>query len=506
MKIASVKIENFRGYKNEVEIPFDNLTVLVGKNDVGKSTVLEALDIFFNEKNAVAKAEKDDICKLSDADSFKVSVVFDDLPAEVIIDDTNKTTLKDEYLLNKDNKLEIIKQFPKGNISIYAYHPTNPKCSDLLLKKQKGLRDIVDKEKIDCNKNFNSEMRKAIWKSCADDIQLQMVEIDASKEDAKNIYDKLQPYMPLYSLFQADRKNSDGDSEVQDPLKEAVKQIINDDDIQKKLSEVAEKVQEQLNVVSKGTLEKLKEMDSSVAESLNPKIPSIKELKWSDVFKSVSIAGDNDIPINKRGSGVKRLILINFFRAEAERKALEKCNKSIIYAIEEPETSQHNENQKILADAFKRLAEVMGVQVILTTHSSYFVKQLQAENLRLIYGKENNEKEVLKVQSGVLGYPSLNEINYEAFGDFSTEYHDELYAYLQEDKVNRWDKYTATQMTRPYIQIKKNGQKENKQITTTEYVRHQIHHPENRENPPYTPEELRQSILEMRKFIENLPK
>lgn len=46
MKIDSMKISNFRGYAGNTEIKFNDLTVFVGKNDIGKSTVLEALDIF----------------------------------------------------------------------------------------------------------------------------------------------------------------------------------------------------------------------------------------------------------------------------------------------------------------------------------------------------------------------------------------------------------------------------------------------------------------------------
>lgn len=53
-------------------------------------------------------------------------------------------------------------------------------------------------------------------------------------------------------------------------------------------------------------------MDPAVANSLNPVIPTADKLKWADVFKAVSISGDEDIPINKRGSGVKRLVLLNF--------------------------------------------------------------------------------------------------------------------------------------------------------------------------------------------------
>ena len=60
------------------------------------------------------------------------------------------------------------------------------------------------------------------------------MEIDASKEDAKAIWNKLSTYMPVYSLFQSDRKNSDGDSESQDPLQEAVKEIVQDSGLQEK--------------------------------------------------------------------------------------------------------------------------------------------------------------------------------------------------------------------------------------------------------------------------------
>lgn len=49
MQIKSVIIENFRGYQTRQTIAFDQLTAFVGKNDVGKSTILEALDIFFND-------------------------------------------------------------------------------------------------------------------------------------------------------------------------------------------------------------------------------------------------------------------------------------------------------------------------------------------------------------------------------------------------------------------------------------------------------------------------
>jgi predicted ATP-dependent endonuclease of OLD family len=222
------------------------------------------------------------------------------------------------------------------------------------------------------------------------------VAIDVTKEEAKNIWDQLKNYMPLYSLFQSDRKNSDGDSEIQDPMKLAVQEILRDANIQSSLNQIATEVDSKLKEVADRTLEKLKEMNPEIANSLNPVIPSVESLKWADVFKNVSISGDEDIPINKRGSGVKRLVLLNFFRAEAERRRIEKNVPDIIYSIEEPETSQHPDHQKKLIDAFIKLSKGQHTQIILTTHSPAIVKMLDFEHLKLIKGSQ--AKEIVNIE------------------------------------------------------------------------------------------------------------
>lgn len=507
MKIDSIKIKNFRGYKDETKIELNDLTVFVGKNDIGKSTILEALDIFFNDGKGVIKLDKTDVNvrgkKEEDLD-IEISVCFSELPEKIIIDSTVETSLQDEFMLNADGQLEVIKRYKNGGaakVFIKAKHPTNGKCAELLLKKNSDLKKIIKSENIECeNQTVNAEMRKAIWNKFSDDLQQDVIEIDASKEDAKKIWEKLSNYLPTYSLFQSDRKNSDGDDKIQDPLKTAVKQILSDTELQATLAEVATEVENKLKEVADRTLTKLREMDPAIAASLNPIIPSADSLKWQDVFKNVSISGDEDIPINKRGSGVKRLVLLNFFRAEAERRCQEQGNTGVIYAIEEPETSQHSDNQRILIEAFKTLASVANTQVILTTHSSYIVKQLQFTDLRLIKENEEGNKEILGVLPGQLQYPSLNEVNYIAFNEVTEEYHDELYSFIE---FQGWkSSYIQGKPTRLYKRIGRNNSIIDERKVLTEYIRHQIHHPENKNNSRYTREELKQSIDLMRTFIE----
>lgn len=507
MKIKSLRINNFRGYRGETTINFEELTAFVGKNDMGKSSILEALDIFFNDGKGVIKIDKDDVnvgARENQEHEICIAICFSELPERIVIDATNETTLSSEFLLNSDGHLEIIKKYPNGGsakVFIRANHPTNPECADLLLKKDTELRRIIDSKQIVCeDRTRNAVMRTAIWQHYSEDLQFSTIDIDASKGDTKSIWEKLHKYMPLYSLFQSDRKNSDGDSEVQDPLKEAVKEILRDEVLRQTLDEVAATVEAKLREVSTRTLEKLQEMSPDIASTLNPVIPSANSLKWADVFKSVSITSDENIPINKRGSGSKRLILLNFFRAEVERRQSETNTPSVIYAIEEPETSQHSENQKKLIRALVALSAAEHTQVIITTHSATIVKELGFNNIRLIR-MDQEQKVVENVLPNQLPYPSLNEVNYLAFSEISEEYHNELYGYIEEQGL--LPAYKQGKPTMQYIRVCNDGSTRNEQKVLTEYIRHQIHHPENTQNPRFSDTDLRTSIDLMRTFIQS---
>lgn len=505
MRIKEIRLANFRSYKEEITIGLNDLNVFVGKNDIGKSTILEALDIFLNENKGVIKIDKEDINKQANSEGnteIKISIVFENLPESLTIDATNPTNLSDEHLLTQDGCLEIVKKYPnagKEKVFIKAYHPTNPACSDLLLKKNAELKRLLTDD-ITCeDKTKNAEIRKSIWGHYSDDLQSNEIEIELAKEDAKNTWVQLKNYLPLYALFQSDRKNSDGDSEVQNPMKLAVQEILKDEDLRSRLNLIATEVEEKLNEVAGKTLEKLNEMNPEIADSLTPVIPSAESLKWAEVFKSVSITGDDDIPINKRGSGVKRLILLNFFRAEAERRQSENDVPDIVYAVEEPETSQHPNHQRKLIEAFIELSQSDNTQILLTTHSPSIVKLLEFDHIKLI--KEDDRKDIVNVQRGELPYPSLNEVNFLAFGESNEEYHNELYGFIESEGL--LNDFKDGKETILYIRLRQNGDTQEEQKIVSEYIRHQIHHPENTLNTRYTNEELQQSIGDMRAYIED---
>lgn len=420
MKLKKVILENFRSYKDRVSIEFDDLTAFIGKNDIGKSTILEALEIYFN--NSLVKIEQDDLCVHSESTLVRIGCVFTDLPNEIVIDSTAKTTLQEEFLLNEVDQLEIHKVYDCSkktltpNVFIVANHPENEACSDLiqLTRHQltKRLKELGNDESQVDDMRSNVSIRQAIYNN-TDNLELKIKEVPLAKGDAKSVWDKLKMKIPIYSLFQSDRPSLDGDSEVQDPMKLAIKESL--ESVQEELDSIKKSVEESAMKVAAGTLEKLQEMDESLANQLTPQF--IEEPKWDKIFK-LSLDGDDSIPINKRGSGVRRLILLNFFRAEAERKQTETNTRGIIYAIEEPETAQHPSNQILLANAFKALSETGNSQVIMTTHVPGFAGLLPVESLRFI--KEymgvkqiinaNLNKDIVKEVAETLGVlPSIND-------------------------------------------------------------------------------------------------
>lgn len=522
MKIKTVTLKNFRAYKDETVVDFENLTTFVGKNDIGKSSVLEALDIFFNDGSGSVKLDKADINQENaDADNtISITVEFADLPASIRIDAQNMTTLQEEYLLTSANTLKIRKDYPntgKAKVYIIANHPTNDNCKDLLVKKIAELKKILEDNNIACaDKTRSASIRKSIWNHFVGNLNCGEVAIDTTKEGAKDIYEGLETFLPLYSLFKADRSNSDTDTEIQDPMKLAVKQLMARADVVDLCNQISGIVSTELNQVAANTLGKLQQMDPTTANTLTPNIPSVQNLKWADVFKSVSINSDNEIPLNKRGSGVKRLVLISFFRAEVDRRKADpkNNNRGVIYAIEEPETSQHVKMQKMMIDSLTTLSQQPDVQVILTTHSSFVVKQLKHDNIRVIK-EENGGRKIEEAIPSILPYLSLNEINFTSFGDSSEEYHNELYGQIQayamtvdpncsrEKEFEDW--LIAQGMTQPkqWKRIK-NGVVQPAYATTLQtFIRNTIHHPENKENGGYSYPELTASISEMRSFIHN---
>lgn len=393
MKLVSLKIRNFRCYREEVSIDTGDITVFIGKTDAGKSAILDALDIFFEN----SKLDADDANKYGDEKDVRIICEFSEFPPEIVIDATNTTTLADEYLLNEDDNLEIHKVWDgslkapklKGTFA-KANHPNADNVGNLLTLKNDDLKKRAENLSVDTSqidKRVNAHVRRAIWDATGE-LEFQPKKIPLDAEDAKKIWEQLKKELPAFSLFKSDRKSTDQDDEAQDPMKAAVAEALKSKEAELKV--ISKHVQQEVEAIAQKTVEKIREMDATLASELKPRFSTPS---WKSVFK-MSLTGDDQISMNKRGSGVRRLILLNFFRAKAEQKASEGNAPGVIYAVEEPETSQHPNNQKMLMDAFADLADEPNRQVILSTHTPMLARTLPTDSLRYIEVKNDGARTI----------------------------------------------------------------------------------------------------------------
>lgn len=405
MKLVKCRIENFRSYEN-VEFNFSDLSVIIGKNDVGKSTLFDALDIFF-ENN---KASEDDVNINSSENQFSITCFFKiESEMQINIDSSDseqtQTTLESEYLLNQEGLLQIKKIWEKGKLSktyIVCNYPTNWEKPLITLKIQE-LRKLLSKES-EVNQNIKKEIRNFLFSQEALNFIEQEIDISTKETDIVSIYSKLKDKMPNLLLFKADRTNTDKDNEITQITKAITQNAISE--IEQKFNDMKENILSDIKDFANATLERLKSFDKDIVKDLTPDITS-KEL--SSLF-SYEFKSDNGISFNKRGSGVKRLFLLSFFLEDAERKH----QSNMIYAIEEPETSQHPNYQRIIIESLQKLAQNQGRQILLTTHTPEIVRMVNKENIifiqkdneskRIVHHGDEIDTEVLADTLGVLPY------------------------------------------------------------------------------------------------------
>lgn len=396
MRLIGLTIENFRCYMEPTSIHFNDLTAIVGTNDVGKSTLMDALAIFFME----ASPDKDDASKSGDPKNMRITCEFDQLPEEIVVDTDSPTSLEAEHLLSRNGTLVIRKTYNGSLVKptvttteAIAEHPTAELFHDLLTLKKAELAKRAEQLRVNLeavDKRKNAPVRAAIWQA-AGDLKKVEVPVALDSEGGKQVWSALQTSLPTFALFKSDRASTDQDAEAQDPLKAAIREAIKE--IEGDIQKIQEFIEAEVRKIAEATVEKLREMDPSIAETLNPVIST----KKCDSLFTTSITGDNDIPLNKRGSGVKRLVLLNFFRAKAEKIASEKNASSVIYAIEEPETSQHPRNQRMLLNALRDLSLGGGRQVIVTTHTPMLARYIDEADLRFIQRDANGSRTISKI-------------------------------------------------------------------------------------------------------------
>ncbi len=393
MRLVKIKLKNFRCYQAEQEFLLHDLTAIIGKNDIGKSAILEAIDGFFNDS-----IDRSDLSNDAEGNSIELICSFEDVPDQVVLDTSVVSSPIDEGILNSDNQLEVKKVFTFGGrkttaIYLIANHPSDPRLENLLSMKNTPLKSAAQEHGVNLegvNLRKNPPIREALRNHIGGIRTIRELKVDGNvdnEDNLKAVWSSLKKLLPIFSLFKSDKTFDDKDGDIKNPLQTAINEALSLPEIQGLLQNIEDKVKEYSTDIADRTIEKLKIFDKNISERL--KSDFNKDPNYSKVF-DLTLLNENNIPLNKRGSGIRRLVVLSFFQAQAEKRKAEKNSPSIIYAIEEPETSQHPNHQTMIIEALSELSKQDNVQVFFTTHSANLVSEIAVESLRFISIDEEN--------------------------------------------------------------------------------------------------------------------
>ena len=182
------------------------------------------------------------------------------------------------------------------------------------------------------------------------------------------------------------------------------------------------------------------------------------------------------IPVSKLGSGYQM-----FLSLICQQKLSLQSGKKLIVFIDEIELHLHPKLQKELVDILLEFSKTS--QIILTTHSPELLKDLQKNKSHRInvLVRENEVITVNPIEQYVLSMPTISETNYVAFNLASMEYFIELYNCYGElngvSDVKDIDRFLVSDGLPTREWKRDNGSVQ--QLTLISCVRNKFHHPIN---------------------------
>jgi putative ATP-dependent endonuclease of OLD family len=431
MKIEKISIQNFKTFGAEtIEFSFNNLTSLIGENSVGKSNVLEALDLFFNftkAKVSIKSYHHNDYIK-----PIVITIKFKRLNEDELktfkshLDEHNNLTIT-QYIeaISKEDGVELKDALIEDIDFIESKHGTK------LTPTEDFVWTIADKipTKGNLKKWWKADLTigdfdfKSLFKNEEEPTQEEFLNklIQLNEERYDEIpkeqitgdekvlgwKSKLKANLPKYFYIPA-IKNLSEDLKV--TKTSALGELINwlsssvsteiKQEFKTKTDALVKELIEKIDKTEDGE-SKIEKINKALNDNIGFDIGCSLQLKFGSpeiqdvVFPQPKVYANDgyDSELTEKGHGIQRLALFSLLRTYNTFDFGKKTNESnIIIGIEEPEIYLHPPLKRATYNLLREISEGND-QVVYTTHDSLFISVDNFDQIRL-FRKSNDENPI----------------------------------------------------------------------------------------------------------------
>ena len=336
MKLIELQIKNFGCIdENGITIKIDDIVVLIGPNNVGKTTSIRAYEMFANSGTIL---KIDDFYQNNENNPVEIAGVFGEITNE------DKQQIGEKWIYKNNDKQDVIKykwRWEKSGVKGEKYS-----WCDKEGKWEKGGMGGWDSKIASC-------------------IPVPL---------------KISPFDDSIQL----------ENKIVELLTSAVKENVKND--QSKVAKLLDQVNDLANEVKKQIAEELNKTTSRLQKNLNevfpehnvdiaPQADKIEVDKRLATGTHLNVAGNDGkyYPLANQGSGLQRAFLWSAIEALADTGKMKSGRSTIesekpkMLLVEEPESFLHPPAVRLAREALYKIAELDNWQVMITTHSPIFI-------------------------------------------------------------------------------------------------------------------------------------
>ncbi len=406
MKLSKLEIWNFRSIEH-VSIDIGNLTSIIGENNAGKSSILRAIELLYEE--SIRPVTEEFFFFKDQTKPIEIALTFDSITEE----ETNQKYIK-HWICTESVRIkkEIVcdPETRKCSMALYGWQrkPVDQHYDLSQFDEFKGnIKAIVaDQGLPDYFLNDKGNVTQQSYKDGVakhiEDGHVAFGEPDWLKNPG-GLKENFSSLLPRFYFVPAIRDANDESKTTQQTIfgkliSDLTNRIVSTNPKFEEVKNQLAGLQKYLNKTEDGNdeerLQEIKDLEKNLTDTISENIPDSKvEIEiitpeLIDLFKDTKIRLDDSLStsIESKGHGLQRALVFAYIRAYAKTLNViageEDTYKNFILGIEEPELCLHPNGQRKMLNVLENIAS--HDQVLFCTHSNFFANMFDYKNIVIV--------------------------------------------------------------------------------------------------------------------------